>query len=297
MRLLRLSAPTDLTITGPTVESLPAYDAATTYALGDRVLTTDVSTGFEYIYESAKAGNLGNALADDTSWLFVSAANPWRMFDLVASSQTTSATGSIFTSFVPDPLANTIALLNIVGDSVQVDVLAGGVAVYTKTVSLTFAGDGVTDWYQYFFGDLGRRTSVLFTDLPSYPGEQIRVTLTGSGEVAIGTLGFGYGYDLGETTSVQVGIDDYSRKDKDQFGNFIITPRRFAKNGSFASAFLTGRFDEIAELLPLYRATPAIWIGDDEKVSSYIFGFFKSYKIQAQQEPLTTLQIDIEGLV
>jgi hypothetical protein len=294
VRVILTGLPTSLTITGPVAESLPTYSGGTTYGLGDRVLATDGTTGFEYIYESASAGNTGHSLADPAWWIPVSAANPWRMFDQVASSQTTSLTGSIFTSFTPDQITNTISLLNIVGDSATVEVVVSGSTVYSRTISLSSAGDGVTDWYQYFFGNIARRTDALFTDLPSYAGQQIRVTLTGT-NVAIGTLGFGYGYDLGTTTELSVGIDDYSKKQADQFGNYQIVQRAYAKNGSFTSVFPAERFDDIAGLLPKYRATPAIWIGDDDSAASYIYGFYSSHRVK-RQDPIATLTLDIKGL-
>jgi hypothetical protein len=50
-------------------------------------------------------------------------------------------------------------------------VTVGATTVYDESQTLTIAGDGVTDWYQYFFGDLTQRTDVLFADLPSYAGQ------------------------------------------------------------------------------------------------------------------------------
>lgn len=297
MRLVRPSSPSSATITGPVVETLPTYSTGTTYALADRVLTTDVSTGFEYIYESAQASNLNNPLTDPAWWILVSAANPWRMFDNVSSSQTTSATGSIVAVFSPDTIANTVALLNVVGSTAEVKVTVAGVTVYDETKSLTSAGDGVTDWYQYFFGDFQQRTDVLFADLPSYAGQQVTVTFTGTGTVAIGTLAVGYGYYLGDTQyGAGVGIIDYSRKVADAFGNFQIVQRTFSKRGSFTFRTPNSQVDALANLLPQFRATAAVWIGADDFASTYIYGFYKDWNIAIQYVNDSVCTIEIEGL-
>lgn len=297
MRLVRPSSPSSATITGPVIETLPTYSSGSTYALNDRVLTTDVSTGFEYIYESAQAANTGHALTDPAWWILVSAANPWRMFDNVSSSQTTSLTGSIVAVFSPDTIANTVALLNIVGSTAEVKVTVSGTTVYDETKSLTSAGDGVTDWYQYFFGDLSQRTDVLFADLPSYSGQQVTVTLTGTGTVAIGTLAVGYGYYLGDTQyGAGVGITDFSRKVVDDFGNYQIVKRAFSKRGSFTFRTQNSQIDALANLLPQFRAEAAVWIGADDYASTYIFGFYKDWNITIQYVSHSVVTLEIEGL-
>ena len=296
MRLLRPSTPGSAVVTGPLFESLSPYNAGTTYAAGDRVFGTNVYTN-DQIYESLAAGNLGNPLTDTTKWVFVSASNPYRMFDNVSNSQTTAA-DSIVAEFAPDQVANMVALFNISAATAEVEVTVSGVTVYDEVQSLTFAGDGVTDWYSYFFGDLNRRTDALFLDLPSYAGQVVTVTVTDIGNtVAIGTLAVGAGLYLGDTQyGARVGITDYSRKVADDFGQYQIVERPFSKRGSFTVRTPNSQVDAIANLLPQYRATPVLFIGADDFTATYIYGFMKDWGIEITYVSHSTLSFEIEGL-
>lgn len=298
MRLVIPSSTAGAVVTGPALESLPAYSAGATYALGTRVLFHDLTADNWKIYESAQAANTGHSLADQAWWIFVSVGNPYRMFDDVANTQTT-ALNSIVATFAPTPLANTVALLNVNAATANVTVKVGGVTVYDQTRALAVAGDGVTDWYEYFFGDYKRRTDVLFTDLPSFSGQVVTVTLTDIGStVAIGTLAVGYGYYLGETgMGLSLGITDYSRKAADDFGQITLVPRGYSRRGSFNCRVENDRFDDIANLLPQFRARAAVWIGDDDLGATFIYGYYKDYTLVAQYEAYALLNIEIEGLV
>jgi hypothetical protein len=308
MRLVRPSTPTGTIIDGPVEEALSAYNAGTTYALGDQVKYLDSSIPADLIYESAQAGNVGHALTDPAWWTFVSYTNPYRMFDQVANSQTTAA-DAINTVFFATPLANTVSLLNISAASVRVRVytgltgpysypVVGGTVVYDETQTLLIADDGVTDWYEYFFGDFRRRTNVIFTDLPAYSDQVIVVEAVDTGNtVAIGTLAVGFGYYIGDTQyGARVGITDYSVKQADDFGFFNIVERTFSKRGSFTFRIPNERVDEIANLLPLYRAVPAVWIGADTFGATFIYGFYKDWGIEITYVSHSIATIEIEGL-
>lgn len=308
MRIVRPSTPSGTIIDGPVLETLPTYAGGTTYALGDRVLSFDAGIPAYLIYESAQASNTGHALTDPAWWIFVSYANPYRMFDQVANSQTT-ATDAITTAFFATPLAQTVALLNVDAASVTVKVYTGvapgtislpvaGVEVYSETQSLLIAGDGIGDWYEYFFGDIGRRHDVIFTDLPNYADQAILVEATDTGNtVAIGTIAVGYGLYIGDTQyGARVGITDYSRKEADDFGFYQITERSFSKRGDFQVRIPNTRVDEICKLLADYRAQATVFIGADDFGATFIYGFIKDWGLEITYVSHSIYSLSIEGL-
>ncbi len=301
MRVVRAASPVpeSLTIDGADYDAgLADYNPATTYALGEKAFVT-VAGYFVNIYESLQNSNTGHdPIPSPDWWVYAGASNPFRMLDLVAGSQTVTNGTSITVTSIPIELVNTVAVLNITdGEQVTVSVVVDGDTVYSETQSLIIPGDGVTDWYEYFFGDYGRRTNALFTDLPSYAGQEITLHIEGGTSLAVGTYVAGYGYFLGETQyGARIGITDYSRKQANAFGGYEVLERSFAKKGSFTFRFERSRTDEIANLLPQYRATAVIWIGGDEFGATYIYGFYKDWGIEIAYPSHSIATIEIEGL-
>lgn len=300
MRVVRASSPVPetLTIDGADYDAgILDYNAGTTYALGDQALVTDDGY-FVNIYESLQNGNTGHDPHDQDWWVYAGASNPFRMLDLVVGSQTVTNDDFITVTSVPVQLVNTAAVLNITdGEQVTVSVIVSGETVYSETQSLIVPGDGVSDWYEYFFGDYGRRTNALFTDLPSYAGQEIRLHVEGGTSLAVGTYVAGYGYFLGNThLGARIGMIDYSRKQANAFGGFDIQERPYSKKGSFTFSFENHRVDEIANLLPQYRAVAAIWIGGDDYGSTYIYGFYKDWEIEITYPTYSIATIELEGL-
>jgi hypothetical protein len=298
MRIMRPSAPSGISITGPVQESLATWSSVGTYALGDQVFRTDPSTTFINIYESLQGSNTNkDPLTETDYWVYVSASNLFRMFDNLANSQTTAA-NSIVVSFFATPFANMVALLNVSGATANVTVTASGVEVYNETKTLLVAGDGVDDWYEYFFGDMARHTDVLFTDLPSYASQVITVTLAESGAtVSMGTLAVGYGYDIGDTQyGLSLGIIDYSRKVANDFGYYDIVERAYARRMNATVTIENSRVDEICNLLPQFRATPIVVIGADDFSSTYIYGFIKEWELAIRYVSHSVYTMTVEGL-
>lgn len=299
MRVIRNSSVIGTGVVGPELD-WPLWDSGVTYAEGQRVtVATDALYPPYYYpaYDSVQAGNTNHdPLADDgTWWILVGTDNPGRMLDTYASSQTT-ADGSIQVTFGATPIANTVAMLNIVGAVANVTVTLSSVEIYNRDIYLYTIGS-IDDWYEYFFADFTQQNNAIFNDLPSYPDQNVTVTLTGDGTVAIGTLVVGFGVYIGETEDgARIGITDYSRKTVDEFGVPTIVKRGFAKKGTFNVLVANNRVDMVAELLADLRAEPAVWIAEDDFSSTYIYGFYKDWYEIIRNTAGSTCALEIEGL-
>lgn len=273
-----------------------AYSGATTYALGDRVHV--IGADSHLVYESLQAGNLNHTPATSpTWWALVGATNRWAMFDTSNTSQT-QRLDQVAVVVTPAELVNAVALTNLSATSVRVtstDATDG--VVYDRTVDLVW-DSGITDWYGYFFEPIVRKTDVVFTDLPPYLGAQIGITVAADGEtVGVGAAVLGNIRTLGVTESgAQIGVDDYSIKSQDDYGNYSITERAFAKRGRFDVVCPGQVADEIQRLLAQYRATPIVYVGSGRFASAVLFGFYKDFTLQIQSPTLALLSIEIEGL-
>lgn len=243
-----------------------AWAAGTNYAAGARV----ISAVTHRIYESAGNGNLGNdPTAPNGKWIDVGPTNRWAMFDR-ALGTSTSAAGVITVTFNATAI-NAVALLDVTAATVRV--IAPG---YDTTLP---AGAG----------------AVTFLDLPETTGE-VTVTVTGPGQVSVGTLLLGGLAALGITeASPTSGINDFSRKDVDEFGEATIVQRAWAKRMSARALIRTDAVDIVANRIAAVRARPSLWIGDEGADSLTVYGFFKDFSIEVG-ESVSTLSLAIEGL-
>lgn len=268
------------------------YNPATSYALGDTVVGVD-----HHEYESLAGSNVGHALSDAAWWLDLGFNRKWRMFDLSNSSQSTNA-DEIDVSIQVDGRANAVSLLNIVADTVQIIVTtATDGEIYNETFSLV-SDSGINNWYEYFFEPIIRVGDLVVTDLPVHGDPLIQVIATASGStVRIGTLIVGQSLTLGATVyGARVGIQDYSRKVADDFGNWTLVERAFAKRATYKVIMDKAKVDAAAAFLATIRATPCVFRGSGDYSSLYILGFYKDWSIEINQPSHSYCNLDIEGL-
>lgn len=245
----------------------PDWAIGATYFLGSRVIRS------HRVFESLKASNIGHdPILGDGWWLDIGPTNAWAMFDEALGTATTASTQ---VQAVFNPIAiNAVAVLDAVGSTVRVQ--APG---YDQTAPI--GADG----------------KVLFLDLPVTSGAgNLTVTITGTGEVSVGTLMMGTLVPLGVTeASPTAGITDYSRKETDDFGGVTVVERSWSKKMAVRGLIRTDALDLVANRIAAVRTRPSLWIGDDEVGSLIIYGFFKDFSIE-RGENVSTLSLSIEGL-
>ena len=303
MAALKVIPPLSITDSNLTSSTVPetdysAWSSGTTYTIGQRVILTSTHK----IYESLQNSNLNHNPSTDTSsppyWIEVSPTNRWKMFDTSNSTQTTN-TNSIVVVITPGKVINSVSLLNIEGTSVRIKMTdpTEGV-VYDVTTSLNNNGN-INNWYNYFFNPIQRKTSHVATDLPAYGTAAIEITITNTGLTAkCGVCIIGSVQYIGEgiTLGASVGITDYSRKEKDTFGNYVLIQRSYSKRAKFSMAVLNEQIDALQDLLVSLRTTPCVWIGDDNYTCTYIYGYYKDFDIVIAYHLVSDCNIEIEGL-
>lgn len=288
----------NLTSSNVTENDYTAWSGATTYNIGDRVILTSTHK----IYESLRASNTNHNPATDTSdppyWIEVSVTNRWKMFDTSNSTQTTNS-NSIVVEITPGKVVNTVALLNISATSVTVtmtDPIDG--VVYNRTVSLANTS-GITNWYAYFFTIIKTQTQVILTDLPAFKGAEISITISNpasTAKCAVCVVGLSSEWGEGIELGASVGIQDYSRKEKDTFGNYQLVQRSYAKRAKFSLPILNTQIDDFQDFLIENRTNPCLWIGDSTYKSTVIYGFYKDFDIVINYHVISDCDLEIEGL-
>lgn len=299
MKLVRPLPITDAVLVSSSVPETDAaaWSAATTYAAQAPVIV--MTPNVHHVYESAQGGNTNhNPVGDDgTWWTDLGATNRWRMFDGALTVQSQEA-NSLAVELAPSARLDTVALLNVSASTGRVTMTVPGEGVvYDETRNL-FSNSGITDWYAFFFEPVIRAEAVVFDDLPPYAGATIDIALSDPGAVVgLGECVLGLSRSIGDTQwSPEVGIQDFSVKTLDDFGNYNVVVRNFSKYGNFTLWVEADQVDAVTNLLASYRAIPILYLGDPDYTSTIIFGYYKDYHTVIAYPDVSILTLDLEGL-
>ena len=276
----------------------PAWSVSTTYAMGDRVLLDHtIYEALAAVAAGVKPGGEVVTPEAPAKWQNRGMDNRWRMFDDKVESLTTNP-GTIEVRIRPGAVINSMALFNLQGKSVtitMIDPVEG--EVYRKTLSLVDAG--VTNWYDWFFEPIGKRTDVVVLDMPPYGSADIVLIIDAGAEVAaIGHTVIGAVKRIGTALyGTSVGINDYSRKSTDEFGNTIVIQRSFSNRAEFDVILDTSEVTRVRRLLAELRATPVVWIGEESYEATILFGFYKDFQIVFSGPTVSDCSITVEGVI
>ena len=293
MKIIRPTQITDDRMMSSTVpeDVNPPYSAVVTYATGALVIWA------HRLYESLQNNNIGNdPLAQDGWWLAKGATNRWAAFDAKVGAQTVQA-DSI--NYVLSPgMIDSAALLNLDATSVTLvmtDPIEG--EVYNETIPL-LSSSNVFDAYSYCFDPILQRTECVALYLPPYGAAVLSITITNSGgDAKCGEIVVGMQAELGGTEyGASLGIVDYSRKEKDQFGEYEIIERDYSKRLSCNLIIDTAQVDAVAVMLAKYRAKPVVWIGAQGFDALIIYGYYRSFDLLIQYLTQSACSLEIEGL-
>lgn len=278
------------------------WSSVTTYALDDNVKVSLESDGTtertpHKIYQSLVASNQGNYPPDSpASWVEVGATNRWKMLDDLVSSQTAQATSIVVT--VQAAFVDTLALLNLAGDSVRIRLLDAADQVLsddTHELSLHESGS----WSDYFFGEFEYRSSLVLPVLGLYSVVKIEVTITGA-QCGIGHLLAGRAVWIGGTRwDAFLGITDYSLKDTNDFGETYLLQRAFSNKLEVDVWVDTGSVDRVHRTLANLRATPVLWQANNDSTvyeSLILFGWYRDFQQTLPGPKYSICTLNLEGL-
>jgi hypothetical protein len=96
-----------------------------------------------------------------------------------------------------------------------------------------------------------------------------------------------------------LGIEDYSTKDRDDFGNALLVERAFAQTVDFQFHLPTKDARRVHRVLSRLRATPSVYFAGEDMVDfgTTVFGFFQDFDIPLASGGTSFASLQIEGLV
>lgn len=302
MKFIRPTAIVGARLTSSTVPETDyaAWNAATAYALGNRVIRTTTHR----IYERVIAGTTATAPESDlVNWLDIGPTNRWAMFDEKMGTATT-ASDSMTIVLAPGRL-NSLALLGVDASSVTVALVVSGESVYSASLDLD-SGNAVGNWYQYFYEPIYQQSEVLITnlvdaalmDVPAYGEGVLTVTLTRTGgAVSCAMLVVGVVSEVGITRpGAKVSIRDYSRKEADAFGNYTLVQRSYSKRMNADLVVRSEDVDQVVGNITRYRATNLVWIGSSQYGSLVVYGFASDWSLILEGPVISKFSLEVEGM-
>jgi len=297
---MKIIAPTTITDAVLVSCSVPENDHAewsnaTAYTVGQKVMIAAT----HQTYEALTAHTNKPPATSPTDWLPLGFTNRWRMFDDKVGT-VTEATGSVSVTLASG-IVTAVALFGLNARDVRVVMTdpTDGV-VFDRTIDLQDYTN-ISDWYAYFFEDIRRKPSMVLEGLPSYRMAQVTITASG-GEaetVSVGALVVGRLRTYADSilAGASAGIQDFSRKERDTWGNFQVVERTFADLGRWRFVVSNNRVDAFREQLAALRATPAVYIGSGKFTSTVIYGFYRDFSVVIEYPHHSECSIEIEGLV
>jgi hypothetical protein len=300
MKLIKPVTVTDSILLSSTVpeNDYAEWSSGTTYSIGDRVIVVSVHK----VYESLISSNTANNPTTDngTKWLDLGATNRWKAFDKKIGDPVTQITSAEYVLNDPNSSITAVALFGLQGISANVTVTDNiDGEVYNETIGL-LDNKNIIDWYTYFFEEQTQLQEALFLNIPPYVGSDVQITVTNTTgqDVKIGQIVSGFFSEIGLTTyGTSVSIEDFSRKETDAFGNFIVVERAFAQLVDYNVSYPTQNTRKIQSTLAQYRATPIVYIGsEDTSYGTVVYGFYRRFDLTLETPSYSLGAIEVEGL-
>lgn len=275
-------------------DDYPEWSAAEAYEIGDKVVRA--SHCWECLADHS-GSDPAAVHAEPPKWLDLGLTNRWRAFDDKVGTFTTNA------EFISMSLAlstgiDSIGFFGVDAASVSVRVVDPFRGVVFEQTEVPVKTDGISNWYEYFFNEVESREDFVMLDIPRSPSGALEITLRKPAGIAkIGSLIVGRVADLGTAVyGTKIGIVDFSRKDRDRFGNTIIVQRDFSKRAEFDIRINTSRVGFVQRALAKWRARPVVWIGEQSIESTIILGYYRNFDISISGPSISDGTITVEGV-
>lgn len=274
-----------------------AWNAATSYTLGQVVIRTTTHKKYENILAGIDAGLPENT---PTRWIEIGSTNRYAMFDTLRNTKSTQAS-SLTVVITPAVRVDAIGLLSIYADDVTITITSGASTVYTYTKNLDTRI--VTNWYDYFFAEFTKIPNIVLFDIPPYTDAVITIEFTCSTSVSVGAVVVGNQTYLGKVIYGAVSEEvNFSRIEREVTGEAILLQRRSVPKinaNVIASKTLLNKIRDTRRNL---NAINAVWSGLDDKIENPRFetllalGVYKRFEIDISNPEYDQINLEIEEL-
>lgn len=310
MKILIPVEPDEVILTtsiGADISDYPVWAASTSFVPGDRIYANDgsLSYDFEAVAANTNVNPITDQLSADPKWVNIGLSNRYKVMDRVLGQSAKGTTGAMTYRFEMTENVTAVALFGLVGQTVKVSVETFDGMTYT-TIPGTLqerqiaSSPAIKNWFEYFFNKYTMIPDMIFTGLPGYTGNFLRIDITSTLDVEIGEIVFGQEMEVGVTLEKpSLGIRDYSRKERDEFGRPVIIERPFSIYGDFNIVYPSDQTRSLLTELAKIRAKPCVFYveGLTDGAGTMIFGYYTDFSANLEIGAESFASITVEGLV
>lgn len=285
---MRIIEPYQVTESMLTASNVPENDAppwlnSASYAVGDRVIQA------HGVWECVQAG-AGHDPATDTQsawWVRLGATNRWRAFDGRLGGAVTGGTTISYTIALPRTL-NALAFFGLNATTLRIRVtIPGPSVIYDQTMTLS-ERDLVGNFWEYNFNDFRAQADVIARGVPMPSGATLAITITAGAAARVGEIMLGNDLEIGTTlTETGLGIVDYSKKDRDDWGGIFIVPRPVTSTVRFRFSISTDGAARVQQIMKRITSKLCVFyaVEGEDPFGTTIPGILRDYDLT-----LTTTQ-------
>lgn len=233
-------------------------------------------------------------------WVRVRPTNYFAAIDGETGTQTTLNGNMVITFDISN--FDTLALLNLEVEDVMIELYDNDSmqVVYSNDVNMQDETE-VIDFYSYCFNPFVYKPSLYIGELPLYNNGTITITLSGT-TTKVGRIVLGRSYFVGDTEyNVSLGIESYSIRDVDVFGNVTLKQRGTVNIDSIPVRFPTSKAVQLRERFKELDAKPLLFIGDESETSItqnlLNFGYWTSFSPLLQNPTSSVSSVGIKGIL
>lgn len=268
------------------------FDQLGGYREGDEIISLSTHRRYRATTNTLDTPEIGSQKTPPT-WTDIAPTNKYAAFSTYIHNRTESQS-DIYFEF-QGVNSDSISLFGMV--NAEMLELRGynssGAQIYTNDLVL-LDSDSID-----VFGEIRLLDSVVVTDINSDVA-RLSVKLLKGGEqstVAVGRIVVGKALALGVSQyGASLSIEDFSRRERDEFGNFTIAQRSTAKNINFDVKVDKRKVNAVFRLLSELTTIPCVWLGDDNDAALQVYGFYSDYTHNIDYPSITSATINVEGL-
>ncbi len=314
---MRITPPVAINLTASNVPDTPhaEWSSVTAYAADAYVKVAVQSDGAtprtpHEVYKALDATTGDYPPDNPTKWLRIGATPPWAMFDSLLSTQTRNP-GSIAATVTVDTPVDRIYLFGLDGYEVRIhlkDPENGNATISDETLSLYIDDDTTWDEYLYTTPDL--KTKLAYTVPGYYYSLEIEITITAAAgtDAACAYCVIGRSQFVGQTElGSTVGIQDYSIKSTDGFGETFILARDAADTLDVDLWLDASAIDRTHRRLKALRATAIVYDANNapgdvahgpgtNRESLIAFGYYADFRVTAKIQSHAICNLEVEAL-
>lgn len=271
------------------------YDSLGGYREGDELISLSTHRQYRATTNTLDTPEVGSKKTPPT-WTDISPTNKYAWLDIYVHNKTyaSNAENSITTTFTLTGNENSAAIFGMENvNELHVVATSSGGEIYNEEISL------VDTKYYDKTGYIKTLDQIVLID-KFLGATSVTIELlgeSGGDSAAVGRLIVGRAVELGITQyGASLEIEDFSRRERDELGNFTIIPRDTAKNINFDVKIDKEDVNFVFAYLSDITTTPVVWTGDDEDAALQVYGFYADYTNTVDAPSITTGTISVEGL-